>query len=215
MALACAFSIRARTPFKPYLTQACRFFAAVAILAVGASGLRAVDTRIPDITFTTSSHAVAAAVATTAVWALLLLAPNSHEARRTVAHTIDTSAVVGAVTRAALERAVKPSPSNLAHAVRSDAIAMVGAVVGAWPTAAVEGSEASLTKALAVVAKTGSRAVVEASLERAVVAHPAFITRARKILAASMPRAVVRTDDPLRAVGPTPALYAVTRAVVA
>lgn len=117
MAFARAFFVRARTPFKPYLTQACSFFAAIAILTVGASGLRAVNARIPNITFTPSSHAVTAAVATAAVRALLLLTSNTHESRRTVADTIDTSAVIRAIARAALERAVKTSPANLTHAV--------------------------------------------------------------------------------------------------
>jgi len=85
------------------LTQACGIVTALTILAIRADGLGAVHSAIANITLALASHAVAHTVARATIGAHLLFAGLAHEPRCTVADTIDTAAVGGAVTRATLQ----------------------------------------------------------------------------------------------------------------
>jgi len=201
--------------FPSSLAQAGCVIPTVTIGTIWANWLRAIKSSESNITLALSSHPVAMSMSRAPVGANLLLTSLSHEAGSTVAHSVNTSSVGRAVGRAPLERAVKPSPAELADTVGSDTVTMTGTVIGAWASRAVKASVAGLTVASSVVADSRVGAVVQASSKRAICAHPSFVTSTGEVLAATMSRAVIGTNDSLGAISPTPALNALASSIVA
>lgn len=124
----------ASRPLPPNLAQASRVVAAVAVLAVRADRLRAVDATIAHIALALPRNTVTAAVTGASIGAHLLLASLAHIPTGAITNAIHTPSVVGAVARASLERAVKSGPPHLTHAVRSNTVSMSRAIVGARST---------------------------------------------------------------------------------
>jgi len=126
--------VGASRSLPPNLAQASRVVAAVAVLAVRADRLRAVDATIADIALALPRNTVTAAVTGASIGAHLLLASLAHIPTGAITHAIHAPSVVGAVARASLERAVESCPPHLTHAVRSNTVSMSRAIVGARST---------------------------------------------------------------------------------
>jgi len=92
-AVRAACFILARASFPPNLAQAGGIITTISILAVWADGLSAINASIADITLALASHSVASSVARASIGAHLLLACLAHEARCTVACSINTAAM--------------------------------------------------------------------------------------------------------------------------
>jgi len=170
--------LAARGAFESNLAEASCIVAAVAVLAVRAHGLRAVDTAIPNVALALARNAVATTMTRAPVGAHLLFARLAHEPRGTIAHAVDTATVSRAVAWAALERAIETGPSQLAHAVRAHTVAVARAIIGARSARAVHARESCLAVARAIVTDTRVGAIIETGNQRTVIPHPPIVARA-------------------------------------